>query len=215
MDKTAVKIFLFEVSPCLLNPCQNGGVCQQFGSLGYVCACVNGFSGYNCTLFNGVPVTTGSTSSTTATPMASTTQSTTSTVTTGSTPNSTVSGSTATLMTPTTSTSTTSTTSATPTTSTSTTSKSTTSTTSATPTTQNSCSFNLCRNGASCIPTSMVTYNCSCLQGFSGTFCQLCNYDFYYLLYLYKIIKLQKKFLICQQAIKYLVKNLLSLVCYD
>ncbi len=85
MYKTAVKIFLFEVSPCLLNPCQNGGVCQQFGSLGYVCACVNGFSGYNCTLFNGVPVTTGSTSigtvpSTTATPMASTTLSTTSRV---------------------------------------------------------------------------------------------------------------------------------------
>ena len=206
MDKTAVKIFLFEVSPCLLNPCQNGGVCQQFGSLGYVCACVNGFSGYNCTLFNGVPVTTGSTSigtvsSTTATPMASTTLSTTSRVTTGSTPNSTVSGSTATLMTQATSTSTTS--------------RSTTSTTSATRTTQNSCSFNMCRNGASCIPTSMVTYNCSCLQGFSGTFCQLCNYDFYYLLYLYKIIKLQKKFLICQQAIKYLVKTLLSLVCYD
>ena len=53
VNKTVRNRFLFQVSPCLLNPCKNGGVCQQFGSLGYVCSCVNGFSGYNCTVFNG------------------------------------------------------------------------------------------------------------------------------------------------------------------
>lgn len=40
-----------EIKPnsCLSNPCQNGGTCQTFGSLDYICVCQDKFSGVNCT----------------------------------------------------------------------------------------------------------------------------------------------------------------------
>ena len=36
----------------MLNPCQNNGLCVNFGSLGYVCQCVSGCTGYNCSTCN-------------------------------------------------------------------------------------------------------------------------------------------------------------------
>lgn len=36
------------IDRCQLNPCQNGGKCQNFGSGGYICDCPKDFSGYNC-----------------------------------------------------------------------------------------------------------------------------------------------------------------------
>lgn len=40
-------MFLKE-TPCMPNPCYNGGTCQQLGSLGYTCQCTSSCSGYNC-----------------------------------------------------------------------------------------------------------------------------------------------------------------------
>jgi hypothetical protein len=40
------------INPCIPSPCKNNGICEQFGSLGYVCLCNNGFSGYNCSVSN-------------------------------------------------------------------------------------------------------------------------------------------------------------------
>jgi len=36
------------VSICAQNPCQNGGVCRQYGDDDYVCECPTGFTGKNC-----------------------------------------------------------------------------------------------------------------------------------------------------------------------
>ena len=39
-----------ELSPCLPNPCTNGGVCSISDvENGYVCACRSGYIGENCT----------------------------------------------------------------------------------------------------------------------------------------------------------------------
>ncbi|CAF0730538.1 unnamed protein product [Brachionus calyciflorus] len=48
---------------CLENPCKNGGICQPFGSLGYICTCPIGCGGYNCTECTG-PITIPTSSTT-------------------------------------------------------------------------------------------------------------------------------------------------------
>lgn len=35
-------------SPCLSNPCENGGTCVEAGSSNYTCQCAEGFQGTNC-----------------------------------------------------------------------------------------------------------------------------------------------------------------------
>ena len=47
--------FLFKTinlteNPCFVNPCENNGYCQRFGSNGYICLCHNDFTGYNCSI---------------------------------------------------------------------------------------------------------------------------------------------------------------------
>ena len=37
-----------DIDECSPNPCQNGGTCAD-GVNNYTCACVAGYSGYNCT----------------------------------------------------------------------------------------------------------------------------------------------------------------------
>lgn len=72
------------VDQCSLSPCLNGGVCQNFGSLSYVCECVAGCSGVNCENCGNQPTTTTTTSTTTiaSTPTTTTTASSTTTSTT-------------------------------------------------------------------------------------------------------------------------------------
>lgn len=46
--------FLFDIfpatsSPCEPNPCQNGGLCQNFGANVFNCLCTPGWSGPICT----------------------------------------------------------------------------------------------------------------------------------------------------------------------
>lgn len=49
---------------CLESPCKNGGACQPFGSLGYICICPSGCGGYNCTECDtSVPLPSSSTRS--------------------------------------------------------------------------------------------------------------------------------------------------------
>lgn len=55
----------YKQNDCAYNPCKNGGTCQQFGSLSYVCICPSGYSGFNCTeSSNSFKTTTTSTDTT-------------------------------------------------------------------------------------------------------------------------------------------------------
>ena len=48
-DQHSANYLLQDVSPCLGNPCENGGTCIEGGVIGgYICRCREGYNGENC-----------------------------------------------------------------------------------------------------------------------------------------------------------------------
>ena len=48
-DQHSANYLLQDVSPCLGNPCENGGTCIEGGVVGgYICRCREGYNGENC-----------------------------------------------------------------------------------------------------------------------------------------------------------------------
>ncbi|CAF1540858.1 unnamed protein product, partial [Rotaria sordida] len=45
------------VSPCVPNPCLNGGICYANGN-SFLCRCLSGWTGAICTVYEGVMITT-------------------------------------------------------------------------------------------------------------------------------------------------------------
>lgn len=48
-DQHSANYLFQDVSPCLGNPCENGGTCIEGGVVGgYICKCREGYNGENC-----------------------------------------------------------------------------------------------------------------------------------------------------------------------
>ena len=48
-DQHSTNYLFQDVSPCLGNPCENGGTCIEGGVVGgYICRCREGYNGENC-----------------------------------------------------------------------------------------------------------------------------------------------------------------------
>jgi len=71
-----------KINQCKKQPCKNGGICQNFGSMGYICQCILGFTGQDCSNILTSTTKTTSTETTAATKTTTTTQTTKTTTTT-------------------------------------------------------------------------------------------------------------------------------------